>query len=317
MALSLPWKTATQTSWAECMELAARARGIEFEVAYAESSGAKQLEQIEGFMSRGVCGVDFEVIDIEAARQLKLRAIKAGIAVMGSVAGPTTQRLGCDFYAVGRALGERAASWIKAELHGRARVIHFIHGQFGPVDRDRGVKDAVTAAGDGVEFIEIEAPAEEETTEGSRALTARLLASHGDVDVWLGPDRMVVGAYATLEEQGVLRPDRHFLGGFDGHPEALEKIASETAYRASIGLRHPLWAYAMGQYMADWLEGKGVPQAISFRPVLLASPDSIQKYTSENSPSSLAASFSNISAYAVLRGNISYDTRDRYVVEDF
>lgn len=299
------------------MALAAKERDVPLEVAVADADAQKQLRQIRSMLDTGVGAIDFESIDIEAVRPLKRRAIDAGAAVMSSCAGPSTTRLTFDFYEMGQKLGLPAAEWITTKLGGKAKVIHFAHGQFGPVMRDRGVSDAVGAVGDGVQFIEYFARTEEETTEGSYALTKQLLEEHPDIDVWLGPDRMMVGAYAALEEAGALDSDRTFLGGFDAHPRTLEKLAAGTPYRVSIGLGVPLFGYALGHYMADWLEGRNVPQVVWFTPQALTSVQAIERYQAALTLNALPETFAAITERAELIGNISYDTRGGYLTDDF
>ena len=96
-----------------------------------------------------------------------------------------------------------------------------------------------------------------------------ILQAHPDVDVVLGADTVVLGALAALEAAGKARPDQ-FLGGIDGEPEAVAAIKKGGGpYKASISLASPVFAYAMGQHAADWLEGKSIPQAMDILPIAL------------------------------------------------
>jgi ABC-type sugar transport system substrate-binding protein len=212
IAQALPWRAVTQLGWAGGMTSAAAQRDVSLEVAFADADAATQQGQIEAWPDEGIGGIDFESIDIDAVRPLKQHALDAGVAVVGTASGPNIMRLTLDFYAMGKALGDHAPDWIRARLDGKEKVVHYAHGQFGPVLRDRGARDAVSGAGGGMEFVEYAARTEEDTTDGSQALTARLLEEHPDVDVRLGPDRMMPGAHAALEDAGALT-DRTFIRG--------------------------------------------------------------------------------------------------------
>jgi ribose transport system substrate-binding protein len=86
----------------------------------------------------------------------------------------------------------------------------------------------------------------------------------------LGADTVVLGALAALRDAGKAR-DNQFLGGIDGEPAAVEEIKRGGPYKTSASLASPVFAYAMGQHAADWLEGKSIPQAMDILPKALTS----------------------------------------------
>ena len=75
----------------------------------------------------------------------------------------------------------------------------------------------------------------------------------------------------ALRAAGKDRPDQ-FLGGIDGEAEAVAEIKKgDSPYKASISLSSPVFGYAMGEFAADWLEGKSIPQAMDILPIALTS----------------------------------------------
>jgi ribose transport system substrate-binding protein len=316
MVLSLPLMSPIHVLFADGMRDAAEQHNVEFVLSDGKHSEAKQIADVTRLLDEGIGGLEIDAFDIESVRALKQRAIDAGVGVFGSAAGPTVTRVQTDFYLVGRMLGEAAAEWITTRLGGRATVVHYPHGQFGPVARDRGVEDAIAALGADVTYLEIEPPKELESKEGGFRFTTQVLEQHRDANVWLGPDRMMVGSFEALQAAG--RADEGaFVGGFDGMEEALERIAQGTPYRASVGLPHPLVGYATGQFLAAWLDGGNVPQILYGKPRLLTSAAEIEAFTRAYAPSELARAFVSSAEHLTLAGNISYETRDRYVAEDF
>jgi ribose transport system substrate-binding protein len=140
-----------------------------------------------------------------------------------------------------------------------------------------------------------------------------ILLANPDVDVILGGDAVVLGALQALRAAGKARPNQ-FLGGIDGEPEAVAEIKqADSPYKASISLSSPVFGYAMGQYAADWLDGKSIPQAMDILPIALTH-DNIAQYEADLvNPAAVYADPLHRSAYLRMYGNICYDTRDQYV----
>jgi ABC-type sugar transport system substrate-binding protein len=86
-----------------------------------------------------------------------------------------------------------------------------------------------------------------------------------------------------------------------------------AAVRASIALSSPVFGYAMGQYAADWLEGKSVPQAMDILPIALTHSNITQYEADLVDPSAVFADPARRDMYLKMFGNICYDTRDRYI----
>ena len=147
---------------------------------------------------------------------------------------------------------------------------------------------------------------------GGNAAMRTILLAHPNVDVVLGADTVVLGAPEALRAAGKARPDQ-FLGGIDGEPEAVAEIKKGGPYKASISLASPIFAYAMGQHAADWLEGKSVPQAMDILPSALSLANITQYEADVADPGAVYRDPARRAAYLRVYGNICYDTRNQYV----
>lgn len=140
-----------------------------------------------------------------------------------------------------------------------------------------------------------------------------ILIANPDIDVVLGGDAVVLGALEALRAAGKDRPDQ-FLGGIDGEPEAVSEIKKgDSPFKASISLSSPVFGYAMGQFGADWLEGKSVPQAMDILPIALTRDNIVQYEVDLVDPSAVYADKDRRDSYLKMYGNICYDTRAQYV----
>ena len=71
--------------------------------------------------------------------------------------------------------------------------------------------------------------------------------------------------------------------------------------------------YAWGQFAADWLAGKQVPQVMVFNAIALDSASAINAFNKAMSPQGVRSSYLQTSKYMKLLGNISYETRNRFL----
>ncbi|HEY4169331.1 MAG TPA: sugar ABC transporter substrate-binding protein, partial [Reyranella sp.] len=140
-----------------------------------------------------------------------------------------------------------------------------------------------------------------------------ILEANPNVDVVLGGDAVVLGALKALRAAGKDRLDQ-FLGGIDGEPDAIAEIKKDSSpYKASIALSSPVFGYAMGQYAADWLRGKSIPQAVDILPIALTH-ENIASYDADlAAPGPVFDDPARRGAYLKMYGNICYDSRDQYV----
>jgi ribose transport system substrate-binding protein len=104
-----------------------------------------------------------------------------------------------------------------------------------------------------------------------------------------------------------------FLSGVDGDREALDLIKAGGAYKQSIAFAWTLMGYGLGQFGADWIEGKEVPRVLVANGVNLDSASAVSRFEGASAdPASVFADRSAYEEYLPLFGNVSYATRHTY-----
>ena len=238
-------------------------------------------------------------------------AIDQGAAVLSLVTPPSTSQAIADQYKVGNTQGLAAAKYITENLGGNAKVVYFNTDTIEVLKaRNQGAIDGVMTAGPGVEIVaNIQPPAI--TQEGGFEAMNTILQQHPDVNVILGGDTYVLGALSALQAAGAVKDDM-YLSGIDGDAQALAEIEKGGIYRASFAFAYPLMGYAWGQFAADWIEGKAIPQVMQLNAIELNSPETIAKFNADME--AVAQTWqSTKNDYLTMLGSINYDTRDQYI----
>ncbi|MEO6610487.1 MAG: sugar ABC transporter substrate-binding protein [Aestuariivirga sp.] len=294
------------------LEMAAKDRGLNYQRAVVTNDVADAVEKIEQFRKDKVGALVATSSNPAAAAHSLQQFIWSGGFVGTIVPPPATLLLNAPQYATGEALTDAAIAHIKTKLGGKANVVlltqdtmQYLAPRFEAMRKGLSALPEVTIIAD-IAPVPV-------SKEGGFATMNSILLANPDIDVVLGGDAVVLGALQALRAAGKARPDQ-FLGGIDGEPEAVSEIKkSDSPYKASIALSSPVFGYAMGQYGADWLDGKSVPQAMDILPSALTK-DNIQQYEADLAdPASVFADPARRSAYLKMYGNICYDTRDHYV----
>jgi ribose transport system substrate-binding protein len=294
------------------LSLAAKDRGLEYRRVLAENDVRKAIEGVQSFVAADVGAIVATSPDPVAFAPTLQKAIWSGAFVGTVVPPPATLLLNAPQYQVGKVLTEAAVTYIETKLGGKAKVVLLTQDtmQF-LAPRFAAMRDGLNAL-PGVTIVADIAP-RPVTKEGGFATMQTVLVANPDVDVVLGSDSVVLGALQALRAAGKDRPDQ-FLGGIDGEPEAVAEIRKGGGpYKASISLSSPVFGYAMGEFAADWLEGKSIPQAMDVLPIALTSANLAQYEAGQVDPGSVYADPSRRDGYLKMYGNICYDTRDRYV----
>lgn len=294
------------------LALAAENRGLEYRRSVANSDAAMIVQQTDAFLAAGVGGLVSSPIDPPAQAFSVQEVIKSGAYVGNIVVPPATTLLNAPQYLTGKTLGDAAAEYILDQLGGEANVVILNQNS---VEFVRPRFDAMRDSLEALEGVTIVADIEPRTTDkdGGFQTMNTILQANPDIDVVLGADTVVLGALAALEASGKARPDQ-FLGGIDGEAEAVASILMPNSpYKASVALSSPVFAYAMGQFTADWLEGKSVPQAMDVLPFALTAENIPQYQADQEDPAAVWADPERRDVYLSMYGNICYDTRDQYV----
>ncbi|ESX59815.1 ribose ABC transporter [Mesorhizobium sp. LSHC422A00] len=291
---------------------AAKDRGLGYRRALANNDAAKGVEQVQLFLASKIGGLVAAPVDPASMSRSLQELIWSGAYVGTIVPPPATSLLNAPQYETGKVLAEAAAAYIKDKLGGKANVVILSHDSMEFLaPRFAAMRDIFKAMPD-VTIVADISP-NPVNKEGGFATMSTILQAHPDVDVVLGADTVVLGALAALEAAGKARPDQ-FLGGVDGEPEAVAAIKKGGGpYKASISLASPVFAYAMGQHAADWLEGKSIPQAMDILPVALTSDYMAQYEADVADPAAVYKDPKRRDIYLRMYGNICYDTRDQYV----
>lgn len=291
--------------------LAARDRGLEYRNALAQNDPALMIEQVKQFLAARAGAMVAAPVDPASLAPHLQKMIWSGAYVGTVVPPPAIEILNAPQYLTGKVLGDAAAAYIKERLGGRANVVLLTHDGLRFLSpRFTAMRDALRAL-PGVAIVADISPATVNKAGGATTMRTILLA-HPKVDVVLGADTVVLGALQALREAGKARDDQ-FLGGIDGEPEAVAEIRKGGPYKASISLASPVFAYALGQHAADWLEGKSVPQAMDVLPTALSIANLGQYEADLADLGAVWRDAARRAAYLKMYGNICYDTRDRYV----
>ena len=294
------------------LEMAAKDRGLEYRRALANNDAAKMVEQVQLLLASKVGGIVAAPVDPASLSHSLQEVMWAGGYVGTIVPPPATSLLNAPQYETGKRLADAAAAYIDDKLGGKANVVLLTQDQIEFLaPRFQAFRDVLTAM-PGVTIVADITP-NPVNKEGGFETMSTLLQAHPDIDVVLGADTVVLGALAALEAAGKARPDQ-FLGGIDGEPEAVAAIRKpDSPYKASIALSSPVFGYAMGQHVADWLDGKSIPQAMDILPTALTEENLAQYEQDLADPAAVYADAARRDTYLKMYGNICYDTRDQYV----
>jgi ribose transport system substrate-binding protein len=293
------------------LALAAKDRGLEYRVAQANNDAAKMVDHVRKFLNAKVGALVIAPVDPASIGPVLKQVIWSGAYVGAVVPPPATTVLNAPQYLTGKVLGDEAADYIRTRLKGKAKVVLLTHDslQF-LAPRFVAMRDSLKDMPDVVIVADISPLTVDEA--GGATMMRTILLADPDIDVVLGADTVVLGALAALRDAGKARADQ-FLGGIDGEPAAVNEIKAGGPYKASVSLASPIFSYALGQYAADWLEGKSVPQAMDILPKALKL-DNIASYEADSAdPAAVYNNRSRRDEYLRMYGNICFDTRQNFI----
>ena len=297
---------------AKGLAAAAKDRGFQFRVVLANNDPRLMIEQVQAQLADRAGAVVAAPVHPPSLAPLLQQVIWSGAYVGTVVPPPAVTLLNAPQYLTGRVLAEAAAAYIRGRLNGKANVVLLTHDSLQFLSPRFAAMRDVLQDMPGVTIVADISPLTV-NKEGGLNMMRTILIAHPDVDVVLGADTVVLGALQALREAKKSRPDQ-FLGGIDGEPEAVAEIKSgNSPYKASVSLSSPVFGYALGQFAADWMAGKSVPQAMDILPSLLTQANIAQYEADFENPGAVFTDPNRRDAYLKMYGNICFDTRDRYV----
>lgn len=291
--------------------LAARDRGLEYRVARANNNADLMRRQAAEEVAKKTGAVVVSPLDARTMAPTTRQLLWSGAYVGSVVPPPATTVLNAPQYLTGKVLADAAVSYIEQKLGGKARVVLLTHdsNQF-LARRFVAMRDVLTRL-PGVTIVADISPSTVDRS-GGFAIMQSVLLAQPDVDVVLGADTVVLGALDALRHSKKDRPDQ-FLGGIDGEPQAVEEIKSGGPFKTSVSLASPIFAYAMGQHAADWLEGKSIPQAIDALPRALNTENLAGYQADVEDPGAVYKDPARRNSYLKMYGNICYETLANYI----
>ena len=293
------------------LELAAGDRGLTFALDKANNDPAVMVSQVQKFVGSNGGALVIAPVDSQSIAPATRQAIWSGAYVGAVVPPPAISLLNAPQYLTGKVLGDEAANYIRTRLKGKAKVVLLTHDQLQFLaPRFAAMRDSLKDMPDVTIVADISPLTVDEA--GGAATMRTVLLAEPEIDVVLGADTVVLGALAALRESGKARPDQ-FLGGIDGEPAAVAEIKSGGPYKTSVSLASPIFAYAMGQHAADWLEGKSIPQAMDILPRALTLQNIARYEADVADPGSVYRDPALRASYLKMYGNICFDTRENFV----
>jgi len=293
------------------LEAAAKDRGLAYRVELADNDTARMSAQAQAALDKKDGAIVVAPIDPRSMTLPLQRLIWAGSYVGAVVPPPGTTILNAPQYEAGRVLGEAAAQYIVERLNGQAKIVLLTHdsNQF-LAPRFVAMRDALAKVPGASIVADISPPTVNEA--GGLTMMETILVAQPTIDVVLGADTVVLGALDALRKAGKARDDQ-FLGGIDGEPDAIAEIKAGGPYKATVSLASPIFAYAMGQHAADWLEGRSVPQAMDILPRMLNAENMSAYEADVADPGAVYGDAVRRDSYLRMYGNICYDTRENYL----
>ena len=314
---SLAWDTEADTAYWLSYRLglsqAAADNGLSFAWANSNGDGSTAVGQLNEFVQRGVgalCGVP--VGGAVPEQPVQMQALNSGAMVSWLLSGPATSVVTVNQYEAGYIQGKDAAQFIKTNMGGQAEVVYYNANQTAPslIPREVGAIAGLKTGGPGVKVV-----ANIFNTPGvatGAALMQTILQAHPNVNVVLGDDESVLGAYQAFRSAGKLSQVK-YMSGINGSADALKVVGQgNTPYKVDYGFNFGQAGYAVGQAAGKWFRGLSVPQIIVMSLVPIKSSSDIAAFnTSMNNARSVFKTDNQ--KYLTYLGNISYATRGHYI----
>lgn len=290
-------------------------RGLRYVIAVADGDIAKTSDQTQQMFAQDICAM-FQY-PLPATLPLAQQALEKGMCVSTYSRQSSTLQYIEDEAAVGTAMGRAAVQWIKQNAGGKAKVVYCdpVKDDATAVPRHRAVLAELKAGGPDIQIVadlDIEAG-----TEPAANAFATLYNAHPDINVVIGTEWSAIGAFTVLDSKGRGRDPDIYISVLTAADDALAQIRSGTSsIKAGFLYPWPLMGYGIGQFAADWMEGKSIPR-LGVPPhgavIAVSSPQDVATYQADmRDVAATWADESRRGKYVTYWGNINYEQHASY-----
>lgn len=293
------------------------ARGLEYQIVSSENDPAKNIDQINQALQRGVGGLVIQPDDTKAQAEPIKRALEQGVCVIFFVTAPAIVETAADQFQLGYDQAVKAVEWIKGNLDGKANVVNFTFDHIEAlIPRHKGTIAGLKTGGSGIKLV-FEQELQDNTADEGFKFASTIAQAHSDVNVWIGPDDPGLGVASFLKSQGKdPAKDKILVTGLNGGVAGKAAVSSGKSFlRQDLAFADPVIAYSYGEFIADWLEGKSIPQVITVNGNVLtnkAQVDAFNKSLADPAETVKKVKTGESKTVGFL-GNINYDQRANYL----
>ena len=233
--------------------------GFKIEIQYCEFDGARQNDQASTFIVKGVDALVLSPNDSAAVRPVIARARSQGIPVftvdIAADGADVVSHVASDNVQGGRVIGK----YLAGLLGGNGTVAIIDHpGAASVRDRVAGFEEAM-AAHPGITVVQ-KAPGEGQRDK-AMLVAQDVLQRMPELDAIFGiNDDSALGALAAAQAAGLA--DDLIIVGYDGTPEAREKILAGSALKADTVQYPEKIGRAAISVIADHFAGKSTPAVV-------------------------------------------------------
>lgn len=208
----------------------AEKRGFDLVQTDANDDTAKQLNDVEDLLSKGIDILALPPREFEASAPALAAAKEKNLPVF-LVDRSAQGQAGTDYVTVMSSnfikQGQMAAEWILERTGGKARVVELTGtpGASASIERSKGFNDAV-AGKEGIELVAQQSANFDQAT-AQQVMEQIIQSTGGDIDVvYTSADVMALGAIAALEAANIEvgGEDGVIVTGMDGNKAALQSI---------------------------------------------------------------------------------------------
>lgn len=252
-------------------KLAAEKAGYTTLIQDADTDPARQTQQIEDFVTKGVDAIALSATDPAGVVPAIEDAVTKGVPVFTfdgpSMSDKVVTHVGFDFYEDGVNIGEWTRKYILDNLGGKAKVavIDFPQSAITCAQRADGFIAAVTKDMPGVEIVARQDGKASRTD--SMAVMENILAANPDVDVVFGVNYdTAAGAMAAIEAANA----KAIVVCCAWGAEPFEQLEANHPIFKAASVTSPIdQAFGTIQAISDYFAGKPVPKAITMHSMLL------------------------------------------------